>query len=121
MSSVRKRAAKKLWLSAKGIDREVLFHEIPRYLGPDASIRPCTNDVSRDDLMSQRAVFCDSKVYLGGRTWLFYQSPSPIDKGIETSEVLVMSLILSQQEMIQSLKDTSGKILESTYNDSNDR
>ena len=121
MASVKKRATQGFWLSAEGIDREVIADEITSYLGRDAKIHRGVRRVSGDDLMSQRAVFCDSKVYLGGRTWLFYQSPSPIDKGIETSEVLVMSLILSQQEMIQPLKDTSGKILESTYNDSNDR
>jgi hypothetical protein len=45
MASAKKLTALQFWISGEGIDREVITHEINRYLGPDALIRPGKNDV----------------------------------------------------------------------------
>jgi hypothetical protein len=44
-----------------------------------------------------------------------------IDEGSETIEVFNMVLIFSPQEMIRSLKQASGELLESTCYDNNDK
>ena len=80
MASVDERAVDEFWISDEGLDPDVLMHEIPLLLGPDTVIGAGRNNVSGDVLISQRVVSRGSKVYIGGQTWIFYQSSGPPTK-----------------------------------------